>query len=106
MNTSTLSIRLDKDLKNKSKIVSEKLGLDISSLTKMFYVYVVEHEAIPFQVKTINGYSKELEDDVLNISKEIKKNRKKYKTYSNVNEISKLLNFTEQNKTKTKTKRK
>ncbi len=46
MQQSQLTIRIDKDLKDKAKIKAEKMGLNLSLITKMFYSSFVEKEDI------------------------------------------------------------
>ena len=44
MQQSQLTIRIDKELKNKAKIKAEKMGLNLSLITKMFYSSFVKKE--------------------------------------------------------------
>ena len=49
--TSTINIRIDKNLKEKSGEILKKIGLDISSAVKMFLNQVVNTKSIPFEPK-------------------------------------------------------
>ncbi len=80
--TTTLSIRLDQNLKRDSQKVLKKLGLDVSSATKMFLTQVVTRQAIPFQVRTINGFTPEFEAETLADLAHMKANMHEYKGYT------------------------
>ena len=89
--STTLSIRLDTKLKKQSQVTLKKLGLDISSATKLFLTQVVEHKAIPFPIRTINGFTPEFEAEILAESAHMRKNPNLYKKYTNVKELVKDL---------------
>ncbi len=44
----TINIRIEKELKNKSSKILEKLGLDMSSAIKLFLSQVVIDKSVPF----------------------------------------------------------
>lgn len=85
--TTTLSIRLDQNLKRDSQKVLKKLGLDVSSATKIFLTQVVNSQSIPFQIRTVNGFTPEFEAEVLAASAEFKKNKHNYKAYVSGKEL-------------------
>ena len=89
--TTTLSIRLDQNLKKDSQKVFKKLGLDISSATKIFLTQVVNTESIPFQIRTVNGFTPEFEKESIDsyneLMAEIKKNPQTYKKHKSGKEI-------------------
>ena len=89
--TTTLSIRLDNKLKKDSKKVFKELGLDISSATKLFLTQVVNRKALPFEVRTVNGFTPAFEQEILDDIVDMKKNRHKYKAYTDVKELMKDL---------------
>ncbi len=60
----------------------KRLGLDISSATKLFLTQVVEHQAIPFPVRTVNGFTPEFEAGILADSADMKQHPHAYKKYS------------------------
>jgi DNA-damage-inducible protein J len=85
--TTTLSIRLDQNLKRDSQKVFKKLGMDISSATKIFLTQVVNTESIPFKIRTVNGFTPEFELGILEELKDIKDNPQNYKKYKSGKEI-------------------
>jgi DNA-damage-inducible protein J len=85
--TTTLSIRLDQNLKRDSQKVFKKLGMDISSATKIFLTQVVNTESIPFKIRTVNGFTPEFELDILEELKDIKDNPQNYKKYKSGKEL-------------------
>lgn len=50
MSASTLTIRLDSDLKREASDVVEGYGLDLSSVTRAFYTQIVRTGAIPLSL--------------------------------------------------------
>ncbi|MDR2834130.1 MAG: type II toxin-antitoxin system RelB/DinJ family antitoxin [Streptococcaceae bacterium] len=46
----TITVRLDEELKEESKIILENVGLDMSTAVKMFLKQVVINQGIPFEV--------------------------------------------------------
>lgn len=85
----TLSIRIDDNIKRSIQKLYKSLGLDISSATKMFYSQSLICKGIPFQPLTSNGYTEKTEKRILKQSLEIKK---KGKTFNNVEDLFKYLN--------------
>lgn len=84
--TTTLSIRLDQNLKRDSQKVFKKLGMDISSATKIFLTQVVNTESIPFQIRTVNGFVPEFERGTIDSYKELKKDKNR-KSYTDIKEL-------------------
>ncbi len=85
--TTTLSIRLDAKLKTDSQKVFKQLGLDISSATKLFLTQVVNRKAIPFEIRTVNGFTPAFEQELLADIADIKKNPQNYKAYTSGREL-------------------
>ena len=56
MSASTLTMRIDSDLKRGASEVAEFYGLDLSSVTRAFYTQMVRDHAIPIDL----GYSSEI----------------------------------------------
>lgn len=48
----SLTIRIDDDLKKETKENFKKMGLDMSTATKMFYIYVNRTGKLPFTPST------------------------------------------------------
>lgn len=78
MSTQTLNVRIDKNIKKQAQKVVEELGLDLSSAVKLFLNKVVMTKSIPFELRTINGYTPEYEARLLKEVKNMKKNGKRY----------------------------
>lgn len=88
MSTQTLNVRIDKNIKKQAQKVVEELGLDLSSAVKLFLNKVVMTKSIPFELRTVNGYTPEYEARLL---KEVKNMNKNGKRYTNVEDaISEL----------------
>ncbi len=77
---STLSIRIDKKLKNNSGEILKNMGLDISSGVKMFLNQVVNTRSIPFEPKMHYAMTPKQEKWVIRQIADAKKNSKGYKT--------------------------
>lgn len=58
MSMSTINIRIDEDLKNKSEIILEDMGLNITTAFKIFLKEVIRSNAIPFRIQADPFYSK------------------------------------------------
>ena len=55
MAASTLTMRIDSDLKREAAAVAEYYGFDLSAITRAFYKQIVRDQAIPLDL----GYSNE-----------------------------------------------
>lgn len=75
--TTTLSIRLDSTLKKQSQQVLDQLGMDISSATKIFLTQVVQRKAIPFDIRTENGFTPSFEKALIKDRLDFEKNKSK-----------------------------
>jgi len=53
MAQTTISIRIDDDLKNEAEILCSKIGLTLSAVTNVFYRQFVRTQGIPFSVTAI-----------------------------------------------------
>lgn len=85
---STIQIRIDTKTKNASRKVLKELGLDMSSAIKMFLKNVTITQSIPFEIKTVNGFTIVEENEMLEETKAAKKHGKRY---SSVDELMKDL---------------
>ncbi len=91
----TLNIRIDEKIKEDARKTFARMGLDISSAVKLFLHQSVEQQRIPFELKTINGYTDEYESE---LAKEIENTvndlkNKKIKSYKSIRELhSTILN--------------
>ena len=50
MAQTTISIRLDEELKNEAEVLCSKIGLTLSAVTNVFYRQFVRTQGIPFPV--------------------------------------------------------
>lgn len=89
MNTHTLNVRVNKNTKIQAQRIVAKMGLDLSSAVKLFLNKVIITKSIPFEIRTVNGYTPEFEARLL---KEAKYTRKYGKRYSTVEEAIRALN--------------
>ena len=78
MNTQTLNVRINKDTKKQAQKVFEELGLDLSSAIKLFLNKAIVTKSIPFEVRTVNGYTPKYEAQLLKELEDMKKNGKRY----------------------------
>ncbi len=65
--SSTIQIRVDDDLKQKSDMLFRELGTDTTSAVRIFLTQAVAHNGFPFEIrKTItNPYAAISEDEIL-----------------------------------------
>lgn len=76
--TTTIQIRMDTKIKKDAKKLFEELGLDISSATKLFYVQALKARAIPFEIRTENGFTPAYEAEILKQAAWTRKHGKRY----------------------------
>ncbi len=81
----TLNVRVDEKIKEAARKTFASMGLDMSSAVNLFLYQSVEQQKIPFEIRTINGYTEKYEDEVLKevnqVTKDLRsKKRKPYKT--------------------------
>lgn len=89
----TLNIRIDESLKNKASKTFNNMGLDLSSAVKLFLHQSVSEQRIPFEIRTVNGYTKAYEDELLREVNQVKEDIRtgKSKGYKNIKEMYKAL---------------
>ena len=84
--TTTLNVRVNKDIKKESEIILNMLGLNTSVAINMFLNAIVRNNGIPFELKLEpNEETKKAMDDVL-------AGRNLSKPYTNVKELMADLN--------------
>ena len=76
----TIQLRIDKETKEKAQAIFKKLGTDLSSATKLFFSQVIRTKAIPFIVRTENGFTPEYEQMILDETAHAEKYGKRFKT--------------------------
>lgn len=84
LHTSTIQIRIDEKTKNDAQKTLAKLGLDLSSATKIFLRKVINTKSIPFDIRTENGFTPSQEFDML---KDLDKTIKKGKRFSSAQDM-------------------
>lgn len=57
MSMSTINIRIDEDLKNKSEMILEDMGLNMTTAFKIFLKEVIRSHSIPFKITSDLFYS-------------------------------------------------
>jgi DNA-damage-inducible protein J len=85
----TINIRTDAKLKKAATKILEGMGLDMSSAVKLFLSQVVITKKIPFQIRTVNGFTIEEEEEMIKEMKETEKLIKegKVKLYDSAKEL-------------------
>jgi len=68
-----IQIRIDEKEKKAAKRVFDKIGLDMSTAVKLFLRQATLRNGMPFLLLTENGLTLEEEADILNASREAKK---------------------------------
>jgi|APGre2960657423_1045063.scaffolds.fasta_scaffold45923_3 DNA-damage-inducible protein J len=86
--TTTIQIRIDQATKKEAQKIFEDVGLDISSAVKVFFRQVINTRSIPFEVRTVNGFTPAYEKM---IKKEVEWAKKHAKRYTDVKELLKDL---------------
>lgn len=89
----TLNIRIDENIKNKATKTFASMGLDVSSAVKLFIHQSILEQRIPFEIRTVNGYTREYEDLLLREVNQVKEDIRtgKSKGYKNTKEMYKAL---------------
>ena len=83
----TINIRIDDELKKKSEVVLDELGLGMTSALTLFLKAVVRNNGIPFPLEIPNKETLEAFKEVEYISSD----KKKVKRYSNIEDLRKEL---------------
>jgi DNA-damage-inducible protein J len=80
MKTTTLQLRIDQKTKTDVQKIINKMGLDMSSAVTLFLRQIIVTKSIPFQIRTVNGFTSTFEKSLLEASEETMKNNKTYST--------------------------
>ena len=64
MAQTTLTIRIDEELKKEAETLFDKIGLNISSAINIFFRQAVGAQAIPFELKVYNSYVDMIKESV------------------------------------------
>lgn len=89
----TLNIRIDEKIKENARKIFARMGLDMSSAVKLFLYQSVEEQKIPFELKTVNGYTQEYEDEILKEIRETANDlkNKKIKPYKTARKLHSVI---------------
>ncbi len=74
----TIQLRIDATTKNKAQKVLKDLGLDLSSAVKLFLTKVISTRSVPFEIRTVNGFTPAQERQLLKDAAWTKKHGKRY----------------------------
>ena len=85
----TLNIRIDEKVKENARKTFARMGLDMSSAVKLFLYQTVEQQKIPFELKTVNGFTPKYEDEILEEIREMTDalKNKKIKPYKTIKSL-------------------
>lgn len=83
-NNTTIQLRLDKETKRLAQKTLNEIGLDFSSAIKLFLKNVIITQSIPFEIRTVNGFTLAQEKEML---KEAEHALKYGKRYSSIEEL-------------------
>ncbi len=76
----TIQVRVPKKTKRAAQKVFADLGIDMSSGVNLYLNQVVKTKGIPFQPRTVNGYTPAQEAAMIKETEYAKKHGKHYKT--------------------------
>jgi len=74
----TIQIRIDQKSKKAAKKVFADLGMDLSTGLKVYLTRVIKEKAIPFKLRTVNGFTLEQEAEIIRETEYAKKYGKRY----------------------------
>lgn len=91
----TLNIRIDESVKNKAVKTFASMGLDVSSAVKLFLHQVILEQRIPFEIRTVNGYTMAEEDELLRQVNQVKEDIRtgKAKGFKSIKALHRSLNL-------------
>ena len=78
MSTTTLQIRIDSKMKRAARKTFEGMGLDLSSGVKLLLSNVVTRQALPNDIRTVNGFTVAEEREILRDAEEAERSGKYY----------------------------
>ena len=76
----TIQVRIDKKTKQQAQAIFKKMGMDLSGAMKIFLSQVVRVKAMPFIVRTENGFTPEYEAELIAETEYAKKHGPRFKT--------------------------
>jgi len=75
---STIQIRIDAKIKKHADKTLRDMGLDLSSGIKLFLNQVIKAQAIPFKIRTVNGFTPVQEKNMIRETKHALKHGNSY----------------------------
>ena len=79
MSTKTIvNVRTDTATKRAAQRIFKRMGLDLSTGVNMYLTRVVQDKAVPFTLRTVNGFTPEQEREILRDLAYTKKHGKSY----------------------------
>lgn len=78
--TTTINVRTNAATKLAAQKVFKKMGLDLSTGVNMYLVRVVQDKAMPFQARTVNGFTPAQEAEMIRETAHAEKYGKRYRT--------------------------
>jgi DNA-damage-inducible protein J len=61
----TMHVRVNAQTKKKARVALRRMGLNVSAAVNLFLHRVAEEQAIPFEVRTENGYTPAQERQII-----------------------------------------
>ena len=77
---STIQVRIDSKTKRESKLILDKIGLDMSSAVKILLRNIIVTQSFPIELRTVNGFTLEEERLMLADAEDARKNAKRFTT--------------------------
>ena len=78
--SSTVQLRIDATIKRKAQKILKDMGLDLSAGSKLFLTQVVRKGSIPFEIRTVNGFTPAKEAELIRETEWAEKYGKGFKT--------------------------
>ena len=63
--TASVHVRMSAGTKKKAQATLKRMGLDVSTAVNLFLHRVVSEQSIPFEVRTVNGYTPAQEREII-----------------------------------------
>ena len=88
-NNTTVTIRMNKDIKDKAQEMFSSLGLSMSTAINVFIQQSLNYGGIPFEIKTYEPNAETIE--AIKEAEYMKQHPNQFKGYNDVNEMMKEL---------------
>ena len=74
----TINVRTELKTKREAQRVFKRMGLDLSTGVNMYLSRVVQDKAVPFTLRTVNGFTPEFEAQMIHETEYAEKYGKRY----------------------------